>query len=51
MRGGMWDRADGWESRLPAALEGLKGTGKEPGAVESDRGCTCWRVFVKIWQC
>jgi hypothetical protein len=31
-----------------AALEGLRGTGKEPGAVESDRGCTCWRVFVKI---
>jgi hypothetical protein len=39
---------DAW--RDVGALEGLEGTGKEPGAIiERDRGCTCWCVFVKIW--
>jgi hypothetical protein len=37
-----------WAGVPIAALEGLKGTGKEPGAIEIDRGCTCWCVFVKI---
>ena len=38
---------DAW--RDVGALEGLEGTGKEPGAIiERDRGCTCWCVFVKI---